>query len=80
MTTITQETAVTGNGGPDGPPPRPATWRAGAPWLLLAPGDAYALAAHAAAHGTEPRLITAGIPAAALTIFMIVRARAAQAR
>jgi S-DNA-T family DNA segregation ATPase FtsK/SpoIIIE len=76
VTTITQETAVTGNGGPDGPPSRPAAWRAGAPWLLLAAGDAYALAAHAAAHGTEPRLIRAGIPAAAITIFMIVRSRA----
>jgi S-DNA-T family DNA segregation ATPase FtsK/SpoIIIE len=72
-TTLAQDTAVTGNGGPDGPPSRPADWRAGAPWLLLAAGDAYALAAHAAAPGLGGRLIAAGIPAAAITIFMIIR-------
>jgi S-DNA-T family DNA segregation ATPase FtsK/SpoIIIE len=72
-TTLAQDTAVTGNGGPDGPPSRPADWRAGAPWLLLAAGDPYALAAHAAIPGLDGRGIAAGIPAAAITIFMIIR-------
>jgi DNA segregation ATPase FtsK/SpoIIIE, S-DNA-T family len=54
--------------------------RAAAPWLLLAAGDAYAIIAHLAARHPASRLAAVAVPAAAITIFMIIRAARGQAR
>ncbi len=88
--TIAGDIPGTGSGGPEGPPPAPGPdgapllsadgWRAAAPWLLLAAGDAYALATHLAIRHPAGRLAAVSVPAAAITIFMIIRAARGRSR